>query len=65
MEAVKKTSVSKCPKCKAEFTCSPSGDCWCSHYHIPPENLEYLKKAYSGCLCPKCLKEFEKQPYTR
>ncbi|MBE0638071.1 MAG: cysteine-rich CWC family protein [Bacteroidales bacterium] len=60
MKSTNKPKISICPKCQAQFTCNPTGNCWCSKLYIPPKNLEFLNKTYAGCLCPKCLDDYKK-----
>ncbi|MDR2836930.1 MAG: cysteine-rich CWC family protein [Bacteroidales bacterium] len=46
-----------CEKCKQEFECNHSEDCWCSKEALSGEVLKYLKENYPDCLCKTCLKE--------
>ena len=52
----------KCSRCETPFNCqNESRGCWCEHLQLTTEVLAHLDKNYENCLCPKCLKEFEKQ----
>jgi hypothetical protein len=53
--------IKKCSKCEATFTCkNDARGCWCENINLSTQLLAYLKENYENCLCPKCLKEFEK-----
>jgi hypothetical protein len=48
-----------CEKCGKEFTCSADRmdqDCWCKSL----QPLKPIPTEYKNCLCPDCLKEYEK-----
>ncbi|MBL0327896.1 MAG: cysteine-rich CWC family protein [Bacteroidetes bacterium] len=54
-------SVKKCSKCQSIFECgNNSSGCWCEEVFIGLETLKALKATYDNCLCPKCLKEYQK-----
>jgi hypothetical protein len=46
-----------CEACESTFSCGPLGACWCGKEKVPPETLQQLKKKYSRCLCPECLRK--------
>ncbi|HZK06800.1 MAG TPA: cysteine-rich CWC family protein [Bacteroidales bacterium] len=50
-------ALTLCPRCGKNFTCNPSGKCWCSSVFVPPHKLSELTGKYSSCLCPDCLNE--------
>ncbi len=51
---------SRCPKCGNAFYCSTSSKCWCYAYDVPADIMEKLQEQYEGCLCPDCLKEYDR-----
>jgi hypothetical protein len=57
-------SVKNCSKCSISFECTNEKmGCWCEEMFLSIDTLTELKQTYSDCLCPKCLKEFEKVNY--
>ncbi|WP_454624749.1 hypothetical protein [Bradyrhizobium cenepequi] len=52
----RKESMSRrlsCSRCGTEFTCSPSGQCWCA---AEPYRLPMPPHDGGDCLCPDCLR---------
>jgi hypothetical protein len=47
----------QCPRCGIEFSCSPSGKCWCYEVFVSPDKLSKINEKYDRCLCPACLNE--------
>nr|WP_246801282.1 cysteine-rich CWC family protein [Bradyrhizobium genosp. L] len=46
-----------CATCGAEFSCSPTGPCWCSDesFRVP------MPSDGGDCLCPACLRKLAEQ----
>ena len=51
----------KCPKCGAGFRCDGDKDCWCESAQIHKKEMVEIMGLYTDCLCPKCLKEYERE----
>jgi hypothetical protein len=47
-----------CPKCRTEFECKHSSNCWCIDVKITEELTNYLRKNYNDCLCRNCLNNY-------
>ena len=48
---------SACSACGRAFGCGvDAGDCWCAGVDTDPATLAAMAGAYSGCLCPDCLR---------
>jgi hypothetical protein len=55
------TSTS-CAACGKPFGCGADiGGCWCDGVETDEGTLAQLAGAYSGCLCPACLREHAAQ----
>jgi len=53
--------IKKCSKCETTFNCkNDARGCWCENINLSTQVLAHLKENYDNCLCPRCLKEFEK-----
>ena len=44
-----------CERCKKDFECNNSKNCWCSSVELSEWLAKYLKKNYTDCLCKNCL----------
>jgi len=54
-------SVKKCANCEKDFECcNETPGCWCETIKLDEATLQHLKKEYENCLCPDCLRAFEK-----
>jgi len=54
-----------CSKCGVEFGCQNEiPGCWCEKISLDEEALAKLKLEYDNCLCPVCLKSFERPSAT-
>ena len=51
----------KCPKCGAGFRCEGDKDCWCESAQIHKKEMIEIMDLYTDCLCPDCLKEYERE----
>ncbi|MGJ4941816.1 cysteine-rich CWC family protein [Bradyrhizobium sp. HKCCYLS1011] len=48
-----------CARCGTEFTCDPSGACWCFEETVRlPLPSEGQESAFQDCLCRDCLHAF-------
>jgi ribosomal protein L34E len=56
-----KGTLKKCPSCGKFFTCKGEEDCWCEKVRIHSAEMKMIMNTYSDCLCPECLKKFEKE----
>ena len=46
-----------CSACGRAFGCGvDAGDCWCTGVETDATTLEAMAGAYTGCLCPDCLR---------
>jgi len=54
---MKKTQNTTCPRCKQPFICNPTNilACGCSKIHLSAEEIAYVVKQYSNCVCNTCL----------
>jgi hypothetical protein len=50
----------RCSKCGAAFDCGGLFGCWCRDVKLDEATLKSLRANYADCLCPNCLKTFEK-----
>ena len=50
----------RCEKCGAAFDCGGLFGCWCRSVKLDEGTLKNLRANYADCLCPDCLKAFEK-----
>jgi hypothetical protein len=50
----------KCPKCRKSFICYGERDCWCEKVRIHKKEMMEILQNYKDCLCPECLKEYER-----
>ncbi len=59
----KEPQTKKCPRCGGQFLCYSETNqrCWCADYTLAERVLKFLAKEYNGCLCPKCIAEFDRQ----
>jgi hypothetical protein len=55
-----KGKIKRCPACGRFFTCQGDEDCWCEKARIHRRELNIIINTYTDCLCPRCLKKFEK-----
>jgi hypothetical protein len=55
-----KGTLKRCPACGRFFTCQGEDDCWCEKVRINPREMKIIMNTYKDCLCPRCLKKFEK-----
>jgi hypothetical protein len=46
-----------CPRCKQPFICNPNNivACDCSKIQLSTEEIAYVAKQYSNCVCNTCL----------
>jgi hypothetical protein len=46
-----------CPRCKQPFICNPTNiaACDCSKIQLSVEEIAYVAKQYSNCVCNTCL----------
>jgi hypothetical protein len=44
-----------CEACGATFTCC-AGACWCDDVNVDGATRAELRRRYTDCLCPACLK---------
>ena len=50
-------TATACSACGRAFGCGvDAGDCWCTGVDTDAGTLAALAGAYSGCLCPDCLR---------
>jgi len=52
--------LKRCPACGRFFTCQGDQDCWCEKVRIHSREMKVIMNTYKDCLCPRCLKKFEK-----
>ena len=51
-----------CEACGSEFSCDPTGSCWCFEENIRlPMPAESKASRFSDCLCRGCLRNLAKQ----
>jgi hypothetical protein len=52
---IKNNSV--CERCQQPFICNPTNiaACACSKIELTPEEISYIAKRYSNCVCNTCL----------
>lgn len=52
-----------CPRCGNTFECQQDNisSCFCNSTHLAPHTREYLKRNYTDCLCPDCLKAIDEE----
>jgi len=53
-------TLKKCPRCGKEFACYGDNDCWCESVRLHRKEITQILQNYTDCLCPECLKEYEK-----
>lgn len=57
-------ALKKCSKCSVTFECcNEQPGCWCEKLFLDMDTLNDLKAKYDNCLCPACLKEYEKDKH--
>ena len=46
-----------CQHCKQPFICNPKNitECDCSKIQLPSQEISYISKLYSNCVCNTCL----------
>lgn len=51
-----------CPRCSSNFNCREDRAdlCHCTRIYLLSGVRDYVKENYESCLCPKCLKETNK-----
>ena len=50
-----------CSKCGSAFDCcNEIPGCWCENLQLDQQTLDALKNNFDNCLCPACLKTYEK-----
>ena len=56
--------ASRCPRCGAAFHCGVKDEapCWCASLILSDALLAALRRQYSSCLCPECLRILAKAP---
>jgi hypothetical protein len=51
-------ATTSCAACGTPFGCGADiGGCWCNGVETDEATLAQLAGAFSGCLCPDCLRE--------
>lgn len=50
----------RCPQCGGGFHCgtNDAATCACASLQLDMATLAELRARYTGCLCPRCLREF-------
>jgi hypothetical protein len=54
-------ALKKCKKCDSVFTCDGDNDCWCETVQIHKKEMVEIMEKYTDCLCPDCLKQYERE----
>ncbi len=54
-------AIKKCKKCGDPFTCEGDHDCWCEKVQIHKKEMTEIMSLYTDCLCPECLKAYERE----
>lgn len=46
-----------CERCKQSFICNPTNiaECGCSKIELSAQEITYISKKYSDCICNSCL----------
>jgi hypothetical protein len=54
---------SACERCQKLFICNPTNiaECDCSKIHLSGEEIAYVAKYYSNCVCNACLIALKKE----
>ncbi len=50
-----------CGSCGSEFRCEMKVDCSCNSIRLSSEAEKFIKKSYTDCLCPLCLKNISEK----
>ena len=50
-----------CQECGTSFQCEGDNDCWCEKVQIHKKEMIELMEKYTDCLCPECLRKYEKE----
>ncbi|MBI3708529.1 MAG: hypothetical protein HY246_12770 [Proteobacteria bacterium] len=51
--------IERCAKCGVEFSCNPTGPCWCNEESF---RLPLPSDPQATCLCPNCLRQAAEAP---
>jgi hypothetical protein len=54
-------TIKSCPSCGNSFPCHSNDDCWCEKAKLHKKEMLVIMEKYTDCLCPDCLKKFEKE----